>query len=553
MTNFPETNKLLPNDFNKTSNSSKKRRLLLKSSALAIASCMIIHKRTFANSFINSNQISKNTYLDIDQNDLLNDLRATILFGIGEIPEIGGFISLLIGFFWPESSKDVWDEIKEKVEKLVDQKIDEEVYQLVKEDLTGLGNILKAYNNAIKISDDPAFISENFVSCDIQFRAQLPHFSSKGHEESLLPLYSIYAILHLTLLRDGILNSDKMAWKPNTKQLYIDDISNFIKEYCDYIDSTYKAIQAKANAQAETEAQNDFYGVKYFRIKNDCYRKYQLAALDFREIYPYFDPIKYPTKVTVNLTRVLYCGPFGGNDNGFKIEEIPQGRSDHLVPPSSFSLYSGGNKWSDDDGYDGGVTGYTRRTPGFDDDYFGTYNPAGGNIYIDCSIENGGPITEFWARNDTSIYSLRLVHKSGKKEPLAGGCSATRPINAMCSIPGHLLVDMYGTSMSNDNRGMVGCIVPGFQLENMGHSNDPSFLLPKIYLSSIKEPSVDDLIQAVSHIPLKEQQYSLALKNHSTDIYNFISSNISIWQQNRSQFWKSCEQAYVRKNLNNSQ
>ena len=59
MTNFPETNKLLPNDFNKTSNSSKKRRLLLKSSALAIASCMIIHKRTFANSFINSNQISK--------------------------------------------------------------------------------------------------------------------------------------------------------------------------------------------------------------------------------------------------------------------------------------------------------------------------------------------------------------------------------------------------------------------------------------------------------------------------------------------------------------
>ena len=115
MTNFPETNKLLPNDFNKTSNSSKKRRLLLKSSALAIASCMIIHKRTFANSFINSNQISKNTYLDIDQNDLLNDLRATILFGIGEIPEIGGFISLLIGFFWPESSKDVWDEITRKI------------------------------------------------------------------------------------------------------------------------------------------------------------------------------------------------------------------------------------------------------------------------------------------------------------------------------------------------------------------------------------------------------------------------------------------------------
>ncbi|MCC8371364.1 MAG: insecticidal delta-endotoxin Cry8Ea1 family protein [Rickettsia endosymbiont of Pseudomimeciton antennatum] len=500
----------------------------------------------------NSDNNSINTLIDhstdkittstlTDQTDVINNIRATILYGFGEIPYVGNFLALLIGLFWPSSEESIWDEIKAQVERLIDTKIDEAIYALVNGFLIGLGDNLKAFLQTVKLGD-PALMSQNFVACHNLFVNELPQFQLQINDtqKQLLPLFVQFANLHLALLRTGVLNADKMNWPKDVRMLYTNIITQTIKDYGDYTNKMYQEIQDEADICPISDPNY----VAQFYFGNECRRKYQISVLDFSFLFPFYDPVNYPNKVDVKLPRVVYMGPIGSNyEAGVEVSvDIPR-RTYTILPPTSFSLYSGGGQY--DCGYAGGVVGYTVRYPGphgpwgFQNCFEGRYQSDDGNIYVECQDSDHGPITSVntWQHDPYPIrdgtmsteflYSLQLVHKDGYCEPLAGGCSDSRLPNTTFTLPNHILVDICLESYS-ENSGAVACILLGFQLENMGHNIDGESLMRAYYVHSINELSRSEL---------------LATFQQNVKMEQVIDTKLQEWQESRKAFWSDCESA----------
>ena len=55
--------------------------------------------------------------------------------GLGMIPEVGSILSSLVAIFWPQPSDNVWAEIEQQVEVLIDQAIDQLVLEQVQNSL----------------------------------------------------------------------------------------------------------------------------------------------------------------------------------------------------------------------------------------------------------------------------------------------------------------------------------------------------------------------------------------------------------------------------------
>jgi hypothetical protein len=139
-----------------------------------------------------------------------NNLGRTIVMdGFGKIPEVGGLISDITGVLWPATNKDdgVWDHIRANVEALINEKLDDDHYNNVSEHLTGLKSDMDIYLGSA--GDNDSETSVYFITVQTQFGISLPFFQSKGREFLLLPLFTQFANLHLSLLRDGVLWGSK--------------------------------------------------------------------------------------------------------------------------------------------------------------------------------------------------------------------------------------------------------------------------------------------------------------------------------------------------------
>ena len=135
--------------------------------------------------------------------------------GLGYAPVVGGILSGLVGIFWPSSGVDIWAEIKEKVEALINQKISELVYHQVQDSLNinkGLNLVINDYPHAINIGSPPTILLEKWDAAKSIFLYNLPIFQSKGYEVLLLPLFAQY---DLSLLRDGAILG-KIKWVGTT-------------------------------------------------------------------------------------------------------------------------------------------------------------------------------------------------------------------------------------------------------------------------------------------------------------------------------------------------
>lgn len=565
------------------------RRFFLKTTAVVVSSVLfpaLWTPRSFATessviSLLDNTMYTDNGNTNLNdeiENYALNIFRATIIFGLGKIPVLGGLIASIVSILWPASAASLWDKIKEQVEKMIDQKIDQAVYIIVKNFLDGLGLNLKSYISSLQ-TKNPNVISENFVACHQLFIHDEPQFRSEERQEQLLPLYATFALLHLTLLRDAVLNASSMGWDKSTTDYYINVTKEKIKEYGDYIDTLYEKLQKINDTQAEQLPQSMRLTHVFF-MKNEFRRKMQIAVLDTRYLFQYMDTEKYPTKVPVKMERVVYSWPIGnaksqGHEVSYDIE-----RTRKLQKPTSFSLYSGGGKdYGENLGYPGGVVGGTvRYQDGFgpngnSNNFFGRYQNDDGHRYISNQTEDG-PIVAVWYNRGTLknygyvkkgdapdhneylntnpefLYTLRLEYENGKQSGIAGGCDGDRLPDSCIYIKDHILVDILEQGYQKDP-GMVGCAIFGFQLKNCGQILNPEQMMYLDYVSSVDEPNIEDLEQVVS-------QYMNSIENSDNSdnsdnnlqysqggLASIIASeeHLSYWQSMRTIFWDNCEQA----------
>lgn len=256
--------------------------------------------------------------------DYNNAARVLVATACGEIPYVGSILSGLTYIFWGDPDVDIWSEIEGKVEKLVDQKISDLVYAQVQQDLGGLKNNIEEYLKAVKNAKIDTYISEKYNVVFGLFLQQRPHFQAKKYELLLLPLFVQFANMQITLMRDGILYGKDWGWNNEIIEDTKKQLSKTINEYIEYVERIYSEgldDTIKRAPSKKVRADN-------FNAINKFVREMTLSALDFKDMWKYYDPSKYPDPVSVYLDREIYSDAIGD----------PIGKSQFALPDSPPTL-----------------------------------------------------------------------------------------------------------------------------------------------------------------------------------------------------------------------
>jgi delta endotoxin, N-terminal domain len=240
--------------------------------------------------------------------------KTAVATALGEIPEVGGLLEGLLEIFWPEPENDVWDQIEQQVEALVQRDLSDSVYRQTQADLTGLMNVLNDYTEYARAGHTPAQSSEHWTAAQEVFNASIPHFRTSGYEVLLLPLWAQAANMHLSLLRDGVLFGRGWGWNDADYSSALRSLQNAIKDYTAWAPRIFGLGMAGALAQAGT----DYHNCQPFRAGNEYRAQMIPAVLDLAARWPYFDPTTYPPPVSpgdLYLSREIYTDPVGTADD----------------------------------------------------------------------------------------------------------------------------------------------------------------------------------------------------------------------------------------------
>jgi hypothetical protein len=389
-----------------------------------------------------------------------NNLGRTILMsGLGKIPEVGGLISGITGVLWPATKEDVWSDIKANVEALINEKLDDVHYGNVYDSLNGLKLDM---DNYLESAMNP--LSERtgnlFDAVQTTFLHNLPSFQSSGYELLLLPLFTQFANLHLSLMRDGILYGLKWGWSDSDLDNLKDDIKSYIKSYTDYCNNTYN----NALQHIIDNTGGNSHNTEPFLTINRFVREMTLSVLDFKNMWIYFDPTVYPDPIKVNLSREIYSDPMGTADDSGPVR----------ISLSVNNEISRIEAW----GYDvidacvveyiGGV-GNTGRMGDVKTSNWGGTNQAPWGFVLDNLGDN--PVVEATAYSGTRVNSIILKQKDGSYHN-AGGRASSQPGSPLTfSYPDEILSSIKIMGISNYYN-TADCVVFGFKFPNSPDSID---------------------------------------------------------------------------------
>jgi hypothetical protein len=237
-----------------------------------------------------------------------------ITAGLDQIPFVGGILSHLVFAFWPPSGEDVWAEIKQKVEALINQSISQDDYDRVQAELgsakdsSGLVGVLQSYLHSVSTNNNKLDPQTTWTDAHETFINAQSAFQQKGIELLLLPLFAQFANMHLSLLRDGV----QRGW------ITEDRLQFRIQSYSDYAHHWY---QSGYSTRAESN--------QGFNYLNEYVQAMQVSVMNFRETWPYFDPTIFPPPVKVAFTNQTYftiTGSLGRQSADYTLPAIPTGQ-----------------------------------------------------------------------------------------------------------------------------------------------------------------------------------------------------------------------------------
>jgi hypothetical protein len=376
-------------------------------------------------------------------NDEQQKLRALILLGLGQVPEVGKLLSALTGIFW-KPSENLWDEIKAEVEALIEQDLAKYDEKQVQDDLDGLKNVLDDYQQACT-DGDVTTIRTQWEICKDLFDEQLPHFQTSDYQLQLLLLFVQYANLYFSLLRDGVLFG--AAWGKNPSEVYtiLTTLRTSIGTFQNYTAGVVST--AVANKLAATES--DKHAVEPLRTVNAYTRLLTFNALDVAALWRYFVPDAIPSNPP--FMRYVYSDPVGtSDDSGSDLTIIP--------PPASGQPITGVRIWADSGAvyatqlqYAGSVLGPVY---GFNDRGAADLPPHGGSFQV--SPQN--PITGVLVAAGDHIQGLQFQFKDNSLSQVFGNGSGLSALDNY----GEMVGDVYVASSSDFYNLSAACLIVGY-------------------------------------------------------------------------------------------
>ncbi|MCP9269053.1 insecticidal delta-endotoxin Cry8Ea1 family protein [Xenorhabdus sp. XENO-1] len=212
---------------------------------------------------------------------------------------IASSLAIFPVLFKPENKVDIFDTIYHRISSLIDNKIDQVIYDNSKQHLEGISRLFEDFSLKLKEWEKDKTkgtedIRMNIYYLDNQLTSTIPMFQHPKQQGALLPLFANAAYRHITLLYTAITYYDELKFdrkiKLNSrasKDYFTTKIIKLIKEYSDYSGIVYKK-EFKRIINNEEKSWIDLN--EYRNICTSSVHSY-IMMLDF------FNPETYPLAI----------------------------------------------------------------------------------------------------------------------------------------------------------------------------------------------------------------------------------------------------------------
>ncbi|ROO87362.1 delta endotoxin-like protein [Actinocorallia herbida] len=378
---------------------------------------------------------------------------------LGFVPEVGNLLSGIVYVFWAPSLTGIspWTQIVQQTAQLIDQRIEQEIYQSVEDTLNGLQNDLADYLQAVPTQDYPV-IADYWIAADAFFDHDMPSFQQSGYEVNLLPLFAQAANLHLVLLRDGVLFGQTWGWNGAQMQKVQQKLTKQIETYSDYANQYYK----QGLQQITLDTLPDDHECEPFASVNRYVRQMTLGVTDLVAVWPYLDPSVYPTPVTPYLDREIYSDPIGTCDDSGPISIDPA--QTPTEPITRIAVWGGDRIDAAQVTYpSGGGPGGITQTPRMGDSNGGSDQPPHGGVF---DLTNSSQVTVAAGLGSQIPNAFSFTFADGSQTgELGGGYQEGEPFGF--SYPGEIMSRLHINGIS-DFFGSADCAVFGFKFPSFG-------------------------------------------------------------------------------------
>ncbi|MEC2433660.1 pesticidal protein Cry2Ab [Bacillus cereus] len=156
-------------------------------------------------------------------------------------------LSELWGIIFPSGSTNLMQDILRETEQFLNQRLNTDTLARVNAELIGLQANIREFNqqvdNFLNPTQNPVPLSITSSVNTMQqlFLNRLPQFQIQGYQLLLLPLFAQAANLHLSFIRDVILNADEWGISAATLRTYRDYLKNYTRDYSNYCINTYQS------------------------------------------------------------------------------------------------------------------------------------------------------------------------------------------------------------------------------------------------------------------------------------------------------------------------
>lgn len=242
------------------------------------------------------------------------DAEIVVRAALEMVPGVGALLAGLAGVFWPRDSADLYTLI-DQIENVSAQQIAKTALQSLQQaiyDFNWLENEQWYQHCVLTITEpnctsDKQALVQSYDTWVEKFRDSGVAFQQDpALHDDLLPMYAQYENMYLSLLREGLLYGGQWGVNATSMAKY----RKYLQEELDttgtgrgigYVDAVDTANRPDAgNDWAEWKAWNAYE------------RKMELEVRDFRRLWPYMDPEKYPNGYPgLTQTRMILSDPVG--------------------------------------------------------------------------------------------------------------------------------------------------------------------------------------------------------------------------------------------------
>lgn len=390
-----------------------------------------------------------------------NAARSAVSALAGKIPTVGGVVSGVIEFVWPEQKPDLIKESEERMRAWVRGQIESYDTTVLRTTLDGLRKNLRSYAE----SGGQKERMQRYISTVDAFDRVQPTFLKKPYTRGTIDLIGAIGALHIALLREQVVHPrDIFGDEAVNMSAFKKRLKETIREYQEYIEKVALAEELKwRDEQIERDPHKGrsnypvaFYlrdkvakQIHYFaytgrtnlkqgppevcvnyyvgQAKNSYEMELRANVVDPSKLWSLFDPDLEKTQ-PIPMDRVLWSGPYaglsfvGGNEHDFNFGDVSadatgQIREIFVREHDKIDLLQ--FKYT---GHDGAAVG----------------NPNGGTAHT-VTVKPGTFLTRIETWWDFDLFGIKFGFSDGSSSEKFGNRRNGGKFHQIVAYPGHYI------------------------------------------------------------------------------------------------------------------